>query len=135
MFLIMLLLITGCKTQEIIKEVQIPVETIKTEYIVNKDSVYVHDSVYTYIKEKNDTVYIEKYKEHIKYICETDTVIQNDTIPQIVEIKTTEYVEVEKKLHWYQKLFIFIGVLSIIGIIAYIGWKYYKNKYIWKQCL
>lgn len=128
-FLLCLLCITGCKVNEKIIEVPVEVPVIKTEYVVNNDSVYVHDSIWVYERVKDDTVFIEKYKEHIKYICETDTVIKNDTISVPVEIKTTEYVEVEKKLNWFQQTFIGIGIISLLAGVFYIIFKYLKNKY------
>jgi hypothetical protein len=49
--LIFTLLFSSCKTTEY---VEVPVETIKTEYKVKKDSVYLHDSVSVYKETKGD---------------------------------------------------------------------------------
>ena len=45
------LLLSGCKTTEYIK---VPVETIRTEYKVQKDSIYLHDSINVYTETKGE---------------------------------------------------------------------------------
>ena len=110
----------GCKTK------YIPVETIKTEYIVRtdtfiqKDSYAVHDSVY--IHEKGDTVWFEKW--HTKYVdrwretVKTDTLIRVDTLrlPYPVERDLSRWEQV--KMDYGA---VAIGV-SIAAVLAFIVW-------------
>lgn len=121
-----ILLLASCSAQK--KIVEVPIETIKTEYIhdIRVDSVFVKDSIDRYVK--GDTVFI--YKEHtkFKYLNKTDTICKTDTIPKIVEVP----VEVEKKvevkvnhMHWWQEAFMWIGVASALMLA---GFTFYKIK-------
>lgn len=106
-----ILLCISCKNTEY---VEVPVETIKTEYIVNKDSIYIHDSIWTLVEKQNDTVYIDRYKQYTKYVYKTDTISKTDTIPKIVTV--TKVVEVNKLRKW-QKILMWLGG----GLIALFG--------------
>ena len=116
------LLLSGCKTTEYIK---VPVETIRTEYKVQKDSVYLHDSINVYTETKGDTVYITKLKYKIKETFKTDTVLKRDSIPVIVEVE--KVVEVNK-LHSWQKTLMWIGGVGLLVLLG-IGINKFK---IWK---
>ena len=89
------LLLSGCKTVEYVK---VPVETVRTEYKVQKDSIYLHDSINVYTETKGDTVYITKLKYKIKETFKTDTILKRDSIPVIVEVE--KIVEVNKLHSW-----------------------------------
>lgn len=99
----------------------VPIETIKHDsvYITQhqKDSIYIHDSIYQ--KEKGDTVLIEKW--HTKYIEKQvrDTLIQiqMDTIPQPYPYE----VEVPAQLSWWQKTRMHIGEITIIALLVLLG--------------
>jgi len=90
-FITFLLTFNGCKTVEKVEYVN----NYDTVYLskVEKDSVYLKDSVYIY--SKADTVYYIKWKEKIKYLVKTDTIFKasNDTLIVNKEI----IKEVEKK--------------------------------------
>lgn len=116
------LLLSGCKTTEYIK---VPVETIRTEYKVQKDSIYLHDSINVYTETKGDTVYITKLKYKIKETFKTDTVLKRDSIPVIVEVE--KVVEVNK-LHSWQKTLMWIGGVGLLVLLG-IGINKFK---IWK---
>ena len=116
------LLLSGCKTTEYIK---VPVETIRTEYKVQKDSIYLHDSINVYTETKGDTVYITKLKYKIKETFKTDTVLKRDSIPVIVEVE--KVVEVNK-LHSWQKTLMWVGGVGLLVLLGFI-----LNKFkIWK---
>lgn len=116
------LLLSGCKTTEYIK---VPVETIRTEYKVQKDSIYLHDSINVYTETKGDTVYITKLKYKIKETFKTDTILKRDSIPVIVEVE--KMVEVNK-LHSWQKTLMWIGGVGLLVLLG-IGINKFK---IWK---
>lgn len=116
------LLLSGCKTTEYIK---VPVETVRTEYKVQKDSIYLHDSINVYTETKGDTVYITKLKYKIKETFKTDTVLKRDSIPVIVEVE--KVVEVNK-LHSWQKTLMWIGGVGLLVLLG-IGINKFK---IWK---
>ena len=107
--LLFLTTIISCTTTKI---VEVPVETIKTEYIeqVKYDSIYSKDSIY--IIQKGDTIYNNKVQYLYKYKYLRDTINITDTVPKIVTIKDVQYIN---QLYTWQKILIVIG----IGVILY----------------
>lgn len=114
--------ICSCKTKEYIT---IPVERIKVEYVHNTDSIYLHDSIFTSVIQKGDTIFVDKYKYKIKEVHKTDTIHKIDSIPVIKEIE--KIIEVNK-LYFWQKSLMWIGVA---GLLTLIGGLLHKFK-IWK---
>ena len=107
--LLFLTTIISCTTTKI---VEVPIETIKTEYVeqVKYDSIYSKDSIY--IMQKGDTIYNNKVQYLYKYKYLRDTINITDTIPKIVTVKDTQYVN---QLYTWQKILIVI----VIGFILY----------------
>ena len=120
--LLFLTTIVSCTTTKI---VEVPVETIKTEYIeqVKYDSIYSKDSIY--IMQKGDTIYNNKVQYLYKYKYLRDTINITDTIPKIVTVKDTQYIN---QLYTWQKLLIVIGIgfilYWIIKLVIYIKSKF-----------
>ena len=120
--LLFLTTIVSCTTTKI---VEVPVETIKTEYIeqVKYDSIYSKDSIY--IMQKGDTIYNNKVQYLYKYKYLRDTINITDTIPKIVTVKDTQYVN---QLYTWQKLLMVIGIgfilYWIIKLVIYIKSKF-----------
>lgn len=116
-----LIILSACSVKKQI--VEVPIETVRTEYInqLYRDSVFVHDSIDRYIS--GDTVYQYKYKYIYKYLNRTDTVVKTDSIQVPVEIKTTEIKEVVKKPKWYQTFFMHFGAISLLILIIFAGIK------------
>lgn len=119
--LIISMMLMSCRTITKIQEV--PVETIKTQYVdkIQYDSIYQKDSII--ITQKGDTVYQTKTKYLYKYKYLKDTVNITDTIPKIV--KTTEIQYINQLTSW-QKWFIGIGIISILLIIIGIAYRIIK---------
>lgn len=121
--LLFLITIISCKTTT--KIVEVPVEVIKTEYIeqVKYDSIYSKDSIY--IIQKGDTIYNNKVQYLYKYKYLRDTINITDTIPRIVTIKDTQYIN---QLYTWQKLLMVIGVVLIlywiVRLVIYIKSKF-----------
>ena len=120
------LLLQGCKIKEYV-EVPVEVEKVKTEYIHQMDSIYLHDSIATYIVQKGDTVFVDRYKYKIKEVYKIDTVIKIDSIPKVIKIKEKQIVEVSK-VHTWQKVLMWTGG---VGILVLLGFLINKFK-IWK---
>ena len=120
--LLFLTTIISCTTTKI---VEVPVETIKTEYIeqIKYDSIYSKDSIY--IMQKGDTIYNNKVQYLYKYKYLRDTINITDTIPKIVTVKDTQYVN---QLYTWQKILIVIGIgfilYWIIKLVIYIKSKF-----------
>ena len=120
--LLFLTTIISCTTTKI---VEVPIETVKTEYIeqVKYDSIYSKDSIY--IMQKGDTIYNNKVQYLYKYKYLRDTINIIDTIPKIVTVKDTQYIN---QLYTWQKLLIVIGIgfilYWIIKLVIYIKSKF-----------
>ena len=120
--LLFLTTIISCTTTKI---VEVPVETIKTEYIeqVKYDGIYHKDSIY--IMQKGDTIYNNKVQYLYKYKYLRDTINITDTIPTIVTVKDTQYIN---KLYTWQKLLITVGIgfvlYWIVRLVIYIKTKF-----------
>ena len=140
LFLTVALALTSCRTVKYIDrtvvdstKIAVPITNTKIEYRDRflYDSIYIHDSIFTLIKD--DTVYISKNKETNRLINKTDTIIKTDTIKVPVEItktvtKTETCVNEVNKLYWWQKILISIGGIVFVLIIIYIVLKI-KNLY------
>ena len=114
---VVLLCLTGCRTQ------YVPVESVRTEtqYIdrLQRDSIFVKDSVF--IKEKNDTIYLTKWRVEYREVLRVDTfnIVKVDSINTIVEV--------EKKLTKWQKFKLNIGggivwaapILIVVGLFIF----------------
>ena len=120
--LLFLTTVISCTTT---KTIEVPIETIKTEYIeqVKYDSIYSKDSIY--IIQKGDTIYNNKVQYIYKYKYLRDTINITDTIPKIVTVNDTQYIN---QLYTWQKILIVIGIgfilYWIIKLIIYIKSKF-----------
>lgn len=110
------LALTGCRTVE-----YIPQETVRTDSIyisqVKWDSIYAHDSIY--VREKGDTVFVDKVR--YKYIerCLHDTVyrekIDSVSVPYPVEKKLTKWQSFKIKVGGWV-LAVLSGLLLLAGV-------------------
>ena len=122
-FLLFLTIVISCKTTT--RVVEIPIETIKTEYIeqVKYDSIYSRDSIY--IIQKGDTIYNNKVQYLYKYKYLRDTINVTDTIPKIITVEKTQYIN---ELYTWQKFLMIIGIgfilYWIIRLVIYIKSKF-----------
>ena len=116
------MLASACTTT---KYVEVPVVHTDTLIVTNhqKDSVWLHDSIYMHEWMKGDTIMVDRVVYHTKIheTLRTDTVYQHrvDSIakPYPVEVK------VEKPLSWWQKLRIHAGeaLLVLLAVACAIG--------------
>jgi hypothetical protein len=116
-------ILPGCKTRTI----YLPVESTKTEYRDNylRDSIVSYDSIF--IKEKDDTVWLEKYKYIYKDRIARDSIFINDTIkvPYPVEVPGPEVY----KITGWQNFQIWLGRLFLLVTAGYLGIRYLKKKF------
>lgn len=115
---VLALMMCSCKSVEYVPVIE---HHTDTTYITKhqRDSVWLHDSIS--VKEKGDTVRIEKW--HTKYIekvtHDTTYVAKVDSIP--VPYEVTKYVE--KKLSKTQKGLMTLGILTLMaGVIFGVFW-------------
>lgn len=111
--------LVGCKPTERI--VEVPVEV--TKYVQRSDTVQVYSTDSIYIRERNDTVWIEKYKTLYRDRIQ----VRVDTVPKVV--KVTEKITIEKKVK-VRGVVWWAGIVAIaalcVGII--IGLLHLKKK-------
>ena len=120
---------TSCKSIEYVPIIEHHTDTlIKTN--VQRDSVYVHDSVT--ITQKGDTVLMDRW--HTKYVerevHDTTYVSKIDSIPTPYPVE----VKVEKQLTWWQQTRlhlsnILLWLLAIAAVYYIIRW-IFKDKVI-----
>ena len=95
---------------------------VKTDSFLKTDSVYVHDSVSVYIR--GDTVFKDKYQFRYKDRYIIRNMVVRDSIPY--------KVETDKQLSKTDRVFLKIGKIAsvclFIGILALLGWIYWKVK-------
>ena len=125
-FLIAISLLASCRQVEYVTVEKVRIDTT---YITKwqKDSIWLHDSIH--IKERGDTVMIERWHTQWRDRLRVDTIYQatHDTIPQPYPVETIKMVE--KELSWWQRLRLWIGnigLLGILGVIGYYGWKIWR---------
>ena len=132
--LVFLLLLCSCKSTKYI-EVPVEVEKVRIEYvdkfqkdsIDTRDSIYVADSVFIYVK--GDTVtkmqksYIYKDKIVYKDKLVTDTVCKVDSIPYIKTVDKIVEVNVVKS---WQRILMWIGGIVCLYILGVLFWKLFN---------
>ena len=119
------LLMTMCSSCTTTKYVPLPeyhTDTLRiTKY--ERDSIYVHDS--TLIREKGDTVMIERWHTRWRDRWQHDTIYQSktDSIPYPVEVEK----EVPAQLTWWQQARMHVGGIVIYGILIILTIKLYRK--------
>ena len=112
-FFTLVLLCCACGTIK-----YVPVESVKTEYkhIATTDSVFLRDSIF--VKEKGDTLIIEKYRYLYRDRTLHDSVIVKDTlrIPYPIE----KIKEVKAPLSGWQNFQIWYGRIALICALFFV---------------
>lgn len=114
-------LLLSCKT----KMVYVPVESVITEYKEKylRDSIHHYDSIL--VREKGDTVFLEKYKYIYRDKLKTDTVCKVDSIR--IPYPVMEYKEINKIHTWQIVLMVLGGIL--IGYVGYRLFRFFNRKF------
>lgn len=117
--LMCLLVFCSCKTK------YVPVETVKIDTIyINKlqrDSIYMYDSVF--VKDKGDTVFVEKYKYLYRDKLVRDTLYINRTdsvqVPYPVEKELTKWQQFRMDFGGWAIGIVIITILVVVGRMVY----------------
>ena len=119
LFAVIATMLLSCKSVK-----YIPVETTKIEYRDNfvRDSIFCYDSVF--VKDKGDTLILEKFRYLYKNRIVKDSVIINDTIrvPYPVEV----IKEVKAPLTGWQSFQIWCGRIALFTLLLaciYFVWR------------
>ena len=124
---LLLFLLCSCKQVEYVTVEKVRVDTTYVNKL-QKDSVWMHDSVY--VKEKGDSVWVERWhtKYETKEVHDTLYKARVDSIP----VPYWKIKEVAAELSWWQKLRLWLGNVTLVGLLAIMGygafrlWKVYK---------
>lgn len=111
------LMLSGCKTQDCIPETIVR-DSIVTEYKLDSIYLYQRDSIH--IREKADTVFVNKYVTRYKDVLkiERDTIWQENTIVEVQEVKY-----IPQAVKWLSG----IGAFFIVFYLVKFGlWAYRK---------
>lgn len=117
-------ILTGCRSR-----IQyVPVESVRTEYKdrLQRDSIYVQDSVF--VREKGDTVFVDRWRYVYRDKLITDTLLVNDTVrvPYPIEKQLSRWQRTKMDVGGWT-----IGVLSgvlVLGIGYVVRWLIRKRK-------
>ena len=116
MLMFIIFMMASCRTE------YIPIESVRYDSIyfakMQKDSIYIQDSIY--IKEKGDTVFVDKFKYIYKYVNIQDTCFIEKTdsvlIPYPIERKLTWWERKTKNLgDWIVELIIIFILYRLLG--------------------
>lgn len=120
----MLYCMMSCKGTAQIVEVEKVTVRSDTTYIerLQRDSLYLHDSIYVKEAVKGDTVRVEVERWHTRYIerIARDTIYKHSTDSVRVPVVTEKIVEkkVERNLSWWEQTRIYGFYLLLIVIVA-----------------
>lgn len=100
---------------------------------IQRDSIYVRDSIYMYVKGDTVTHYVEKIR--YQYKNRTDTVYRNILRCDTLYIERTDscYIVqpcyIDKPIKWYNKGFIWVGRICCLAAILWALFLYLKRKF------
>jgi hypothetical protein len=121
--LLLCFLLSGCTTTK-----YVPVETIKRDTVyqsvLQRDSVYLHDSVYIKEWQKGDTIYRDRDRWHTKYV---EKEVHDTLYRSKVDSIAVPY-PVEKELTWWEKKKIEFGELAMVVMAGLLCFVVIKSK-------
>ena len=89
--------------------------------VVNhRDSIYSRDSIFVY--SKGDTIYHEHFNMKYKEFLHNDTIVAN-RVDSVRVPYPVEKTVVKHALFAYQRFFMWIGIISLVGIISFVIWR------------
>lgn len=125
----LLLFCTSCRTTRTNTEyVYVDRVSQKTDTVLKWD---VDTIIVDRVIVKTDTmVTVETNRTHVQKKTEYKTIIRTDTVTVTKAVTNTEVVYKEKPLKWWQKMFLYCGIGSVLGvaIMLIINFKrFFKN--------
>lgn len=111
------ILLGGCKSVRYVEVEKVHTDTL---YIskMQKDSIYLHDSIFVNQWKSGDTIYQMRDRWHTEWRDRlvTDTVIHfvTDTVPKPYPV--IQEKKVEKELNWWQRLRLTVGDIALFTL-------------------
>lgn len=116
--------LSGCS-----RTVYVPVETVRADTVfrssASADTTWLRDSIHVEIRAKADTVFVTKYKEHVRWRdrARTDTVYATRTdsvaVPYPVERKLTRWEQARMDFGGAAIVAVLAVVVFLFGRLAY----------------
>ena len=104
--------LSGCS-----RTVYVPVETVRTDTVlrfsVSSDTTWLRDSIHVEIREVNETVFVTKYKERIRWRDR----IRTDTVHSTRTDSVAVPYPVERELGRWEKIRLDFGGAAIIALL------------------
>lgn len=132
LMVLLLFIFYGCTTTRYVPVIEHRTDTVQITK-QQRDSIWLHDSIYMHEYQKGDTCYILRDRWHTKYIesisHDTTYVSHTDTIPQPYPVE----VEVEKKLTWWQRFRLSMANIILWSLLIWgvaLGVKTYWKKFL-----
>lgn len=100
---------------------------------IQRDSIYLRDSIY--VREKGDTVYKYIEKLRYKYVNSVDTLYRTIVRVDTAYVDRTKLevhekpVYIEKEIKWYNKCCIWLGRICCLAAILWAIFLYLKRKF------
>lgn len=113
-------LFCGCKTQPVVMTVpKVSTDTVIISKL-QRDSIWLHDSVHVSEKTEGDTVWLEVNRWRTKYaervVHDTTYIATHDTIPMPYPVEVIK--EVEKELNWRERIQMGVGKFAMWLLLA-----------------
>lgn len=117
---LLILMCTGCTTTRYVPVVEHRTDTVQITR-QQRDSIWLHDSIYTHEYIQGDTTFILRDRWHEKYIerqvHDTIYISKRDSIP--IPCPYPVEVEVERQLTWWQKTRLHIANILLYVLLFY----------------
>ncbi len=116
-FVVLSILLGGCKSVRYVEVEKVHTDTL---YIskMQKDSIYLHDSIFVNQWRSGDTIYQtrDRWRTEWRDRLVTDTVIHfvTDTVPKPYPV--IQEKKVEKELNWWQRLRLTVGDIALFAL-------------------
>lgn len=121
LLLVLCTMLGSCATTQVVTVEKVRHDTTYVSKHI-RDSTWLHDSIH--VKEKGDTVTIERWHTQWRERTKTDTVYKSRT--DSVPFPYPVIQEVAKPLTVIQKVLIGIGGFALLGLIVGLAWKVKK---------
>lgn len=128
--LVVLSLFTSCTTTK-----TVTVERVKHDTLTitrqQRDSIFMHDSIYVNQFSRGDTVFLEVQKWHTQFRDrwhhDSIYIARRDSVPVPYPVER----QVPAELSWWQQLQIWLGRLVLVAMAVCAGWWIVKKRTWW----
>lgn len=109
------MLLSGCRTTRVVTVTENHTDTLRINQ-QQRDSIWLHDSIYLHEYQRGETLYVERTQWRVKYVerVRVDTVYH----ARVDSVPVVQIVEVEKRQTWWQRTKQRLTTLALIACAA-----------------